>query len=157
MSIEFMPVSALRSLEDAVHLLEQIDDQRAGLVLDVWHFVLSGSRWETLAELPVERIGFVQLDDALADAVGTSSEDCMDHRVLPGEGAFPLTQFRDALFAKGYHGVVSVEVLSAEWRVRPIADFTRATLAATRAIWTPRTNGSLTVTEGTASRVGGEG
>ena len=137
-SIEFMPVSTLPSLEDAVRLLNQIDDQRVGLVLDVWHFVLSGSRWETLAELPTERIGFVQLDDALPDAVGISSEDCMDHRVLPGEGAFPLRRFRDALLGKGYCGVVSVEVLSADWRVRPIADFARATLAASRAIWAPK-------------------
>jgi sugar phosphate isomerase/epimerase len=152
-SIEFMPVSALRSLEDAVQLLHEIDDQRIGLVLDVWHFVLSASRWETLAELPTDRIGFVQLDDALPDAVGTSSKDCMDRRVVPGEGAFPLTRFRDALLGKGYCGVVSVEVLSAEWRARPILDFTRATLAATRAIWAADVHGSLAVGEEATSRV----
>jgi sugar phosphate isomerase/epimerase len=143
LSIEFMPVSALRSLEEAVRLLGEIGDDRVGIVLDVWHFVLSGSDWETLAGLPTERIGFVQLDDATADAVGSSSEDCMDRRVLPGEGAFPLTQFRDALRSKGYCGVVSVEVLSAEWRARPIVDFARETLRATRALWNDQTGGSL--------------
>jgi sugar phosphate isomerase/epimerase len=135
MSIEFMPVTELASLELAVELLDRVADNRVGIVLDVWHFMLSGSRWQTLDELPVERIGFVQIDDAPSDSVGTSSEDCMDERVLPGEGAFPLTRFRDALIGKGYRGVVSIEVLSRAWRSRPIAEFARATLQRSRALW----------------------
>jgi sugar phosphate isomerase/epimerase len=152
LSIEFMPVSSLRSLEEAIRLLEMIDDERVGVVIDVWHFVLSGSRWETLASLPTERIGFVQLDDAMADADGTSSEDCMDRRVLPGEGSFPLRQFRDALLNKGYSGVVSVEVLSSTWRARPITDFARETFRAARALWHPEDAREATessATEGT--------
>jgi sugar phosphate isomerase/epimerase len=134
-SVEFMPLTELVSLEDAVRLLERTKDERVGIVIDIWHFVLSGSQWSTLKALPVERIGFVQLDDAAADVKGTSAEDCMDRRLLPGEGSFPLADFRDALDAKRYQGVVSVEVLSREWRLRPIAEFAEASLRAAKSVW----------------------
>ena len=134
-SVEFMPMTELLSLEDAVRLLDRTKDERVGIVIDIWHFVLSGSRWSTLKALPVERIGFVQIDDATADAKGTSAEDCMDRRLLPGEGSFPLAQFRDVLNAKGYRGVVSVEVLSREWRSRPIDEFAKASLRTAKSAW----------------------
>jgi len=59
----------------------------------------------------------------------------MDRRLLPGEGAFPLAEFRDALDAKDYRGVVSVEVLSRDWRSRPIREFAEASLRSARATW----------------------
>ena len=140
-SVEFMPMTELVSLDDAIRLLERTNDERVGIVIDVWHFVLSGSQWSTLTALPVERIGFVQLDDAALDAKGTSAEDCMDRRLLPGEGSFPLAEFRDALNAKGYRGVVSVEVLSRAWRSRPIGEFAEASLRSARATWNVPVNG----------------
>ena len=39
----------------------------------------------------------------------------------PGAGTFPLADFAEALDAIGYHGVVSLEVLSGELRRRPPA------------------------------------
>jgi sugar phosphate isomerase/epimerase len=59
----------------------------------------------------------------------------MHGRVLPGEGVFPIGRFHDALVAKGWDGVVSVEVLSQPWRERSIDEFTQATFAATQQTW----------------------
>ena len=81
------------------------------------------------------RVPLVQLDDAGPDAVGTSHEDSMHRRLLPGEGVLPTDRFHDVLVAKGFDGVVSVEVLSRAWRDRPIADFVHATLTATQQAW----------------------
>ena len=44
-AVEFMPITELVSLEDAIRLLERTNDERVGIVIDVWHFVLSGSQW----------------------------------------------------------------------------------------------------------------
>ncbi len=134
-SVEFMPISPLPTLEAAVRLLETTGDDRVGIVIDIWHFALSHSAWSTLEILPLGRIGFVQLDDAGQEAVGTSHDDSMHRRLLPGHGILPLGQFRDALVAKGYDGVLSVEVLSRAWRDRPIDEFAEATLAATKQVW----------------------
>jgi sugar phosphate isomerase/epimerase len=134
-SVEFMPTSPLATLEAAVELLEVAGDDKLGIVIDIWHFALSHSRWSTLEELPLERIGFIQLDDALDSAVGTSHDDSMHGRVLPGEGALPIGRFRDVLDRKGFDGVVSVEVLSQAWRERPIDDFVSATLKSSRQVW----------------------
>jgi sugar phosphate isomerase/epimerase len=135
LSVEFMPTSPLPSLDDAVRLLDAAADERIGVVIDIWHFVLSGSPWSTLERLPVERIGFVQLDDAPADVVGRSLHDSMHRRLLPGEGTLPIGRFHDVLAENGYDGVVSVEVLAETWRDKPIADFADATLAAARRSW----------------------
>jgi sugar phosphate isomerase/epimerase len=135
-SVEFMPTTDVASLEDAIRLLERTDDERVGIVLDVWHFALSGSSWSTLEDIPVDRIGFVQFGDAPPDAVGSSLDDCMHRRLLPGEGTLPLRRFCETLALKSFRGVVSVEVLSAPWRERPVADFVAATLQASKGFWT---------------------
>jgi sugar phosphate isomerase/epimerase len=134
-SVEFMPTSPLPSLEAAVRLLDLVDDERLGVVIDIWHFVLSNSAWSTLEAFPTNRVGFIQLDDATADAVGTSQDDSLHRRVLPGEGVFPMQRFCDALIGKGFDGVISVEVLSRAWREQPIEDFVGATLRATQQAW----------------------
>jgi sugar phosphate isomerase/epimerase len=134
-SVEFMPISPLPSLEATVRLLETTGDDRVGVVIDIWHFILSHSAWSTLDALPLQQIGFVQLDDAASEAVGTSHDDSMHRRLLPGEGVFPIGRFRDALVGKGFDGVVSVEVLSRTWRDHPIDEFIQATLAATKQVW----------------------
>jgi sugar phosphate isomerase/epimerase len=135
-AVEFMPTTALATLNDARRLVERCaTDAPAGIVIDVWHFVLGQSSWSSLADLPLELIGFVQLDDAPADAEGISLTDCMERRELPGEGALPLARFRGALAQRGFAGVVSVEVLSEAWRARPIGEFAAATLRASQRVW----------------------
>jgi sugar phosphate isomerase/epimerase len=134
-SVEFMPMTALATLDDAVQLVETCERSEVGIVIDAWHFSLGGSRWTSLHDLPNERIGFVQICDAEDHADGRSVEHCMDLRLLPGDGTLPLTTFRDVVMAKGYTGVVSVEVLSSSWRRRPIEAFAAATMAAARRTW----------------------
>lgn len=134
-SLEFMGITPVATIDQAVTFLDRVDHPNLGLVLDSWHVCLGGTRWEDLDALPLERIGFVQFSDAASGASGTDRDDCMDRRLLPGEGVLPLVRFRDSVVAKGFVGVVSVEVVSEPWRSRPVAEFAAATLAATRAVW----------------------
>ncbi|MEZ4282054.1 MAG: hypothetical protein R3F21_20825 [Myxococcota bacterium] len=43
-------------------------------------------------------------------------EETVDRRVFPGEGLFDLERFSRTLRARGFDGLVSVEVLSKAWR-----------------------------------------
>lgn len=135
-AVEFMGTTpGLATLEAAVELVGAVPDHHVGIVVDLWHLALSGDNWGTWAELPADRIGFVQLCDGPRDALGDSLEDSLDRRLLPGHGTLPVARFRDALAAKGYDGVVSVEVLSSAWRRMPPESFAEATYRASVRAW----------------------
>ena len=133
-SLEFMPSSPLPSISAALDLIDRARVPEVAVVLDVWHFALGECEWPLLETLPLSRIGFIQLDDALATADGRSQHDCMEERLMPGDGELPLTQILRPLLRRGYDGVVSVEVLSSAWRTRSLDDFARTTLSKSRSV-----------------------
>ena len=128
-SVEFMPLNAVATIDDALALLERAGDDRLQVLVDIWHLALGPSDWASFEAMALERLGFVQLDDAAASATGTSLDDCMERRLMPGDGALPLERFAASLRRIGWDGVVSVEVLSSAWRQRPLDEFAAAALA----------------------------
>lgn len=134
-AVEFIPTITIDSLAAVLELIERVDHPSLTTVIDSWHFFRGPSTWDDLDAFPLERIGFLQFDDApplVGDDLGM---ELMNRRVLPGEGELDLDRFCRALVAKGFDGLVSVEVLSEEWRARPAADLVQASLAPTRAYW----------------------
>lgn len=137
-ALEFLPTRDIDSIGAALRLAESAaptDPATFRLVVESWHFFRGPSTWQDLAELPLERVGFVQFADAPEMISADLHAESMGRRVLPGEGVFDLDGFCDALVAKGYDGVVSVELLSETWRRAPLDDFAAATLRSTRASW----------------------
>jgi sugar phosphate isomerase/epimerase len=135
-AIEAVAGWGVGSLDEALRLAVAAGDG-VGLVLDSWQFFRTPGGWSLLAELPAERIAFAQLADGAAEPGPDLMFEMSNRRSLPGEGALDLSGFRDAVAARGFDGVVSVEVLSEEWRARPVAEFAVASLAASRAVWEP--------------------
>ena len=89
----------------------------------------TGAAWVlTVVDSPV--------DDALPLA-GDLADEVMARQVWPGEGEFPLTEFRDAIRATGYAGPVSVEVLNAAWRADgvDVHDFARNAVRTSAPYW----------------------
>ncbi|MCF2533640.1 sugar phosphate isomerase/epimerase family protein [Yinghuangia soli] len=137
-ALEFLPTRDIDSVGAALHLAElaaPADPAAFRLVVESWHFFRGPSTWQDMAELPLERIGFVQFADAPEMVSADLHAESMGRRVLPGEGILDLAGFCDALVGKGYDGVISVEVLSDAWRRAPLEDFAAATLSSTRAAW----------------------
>src|SRR5690242_4988275 len=66
-------------------------------------------RREQLACIPLERIAYVQFDDAPAPAGGSAMTETMHRRVMPGDGTFELERFATTLLDRGWSGTVSVE------------------------------------------------
>jgi sugar phosphate isomerase/epimerase len=97
----------------------------AGVLVDTWHFFLGPNTWEDLDRLPRERVAYLQFDDHPALASDDLHEETLQRRVFPGEGRFDLTRFCREFRARGFDGLVSVEVLNQEWRGRDPATFAR--------------------------------
>jgi sugar phosphate isomerase/epimerase len=106
-----------------------------GLVLDTWQFLRGDNRVAELRAVPSSALAFVQMSD-----VGPPSPAGLDHemsqaREMPGDGVGDdLLELCGVVFGMGFDGVVSVEMLSAPWRERPIDEFIRTTFETTRAL-----------------------
>src|SRR5215831_17750253 len=98
------------------------DTRQAGAGLAV-HFFRGDSTWEQLACIPLERIAYVQFDDAPAPAGGSAVTETLHRRVMPGNGTSELERFAAALLDRGWSGTVSVEVLNAGLRRLPVSEF----------------------------------
>jgi sugar phosphate isomerase/epimerase len=56
-------------------------------------------------------------------------------RRFPGDGIFELERFARTLLARGFDGVVSIEVLSPETRALGAPGYARRSLESTRPYW----------------------
>ena len=77
----------------------------------------------------------MHFDDALAPVTEDMAYETLHRRVMPGQGVFDLSGFCARWEAKGYDGVVSIEVLSEDLRPLEPAVVARQAIAATRAYW----------------------
>jgi sugar phosphate isomerase/epimerase len=134
-AVEFLPVLPIASIEAVVDLIDQVDHPALTVMIDSWHFFAGPSTWASLAALPVERLGFVQLSDAAAPEGDDVAHEYRHRRVLPGEGVHDVRAFAEAVQHRFGSVVVSVEVLSLQWRARPLPWFASASLEAARRTW----------------------
>jgi sugar phosphate isomerase/epimerase len=77
---------------------------------------------EELAEVPLEMIKGIELDDADAEQVGDAYTDTVMRRRLPGEGDWPVARFIRVMQDKGWSGPWGVEILSETHRNRPLSE-----------------------------------
>jgi sugar phosphate isomerase/epimerase len=81
--------------------------------------------------VPPEIVFGVELDDGLAEVVGTDLEDTLDNRLPGGEGVFDVPVFINAVLAIGWDGPWGIEHMSGDFRRLPVRDaLTRARDAA---------------------------
>lgn len=130
--LEFVPYSEVRSLPEAVRLLEATACPNAQVIVDMLHLARSGGSPALLACLPAERIAMLQLCDAAAQAPAPDQlmQEARTGRLLPGEGGLPLQEAR-AQLAPGVPW--EVEIPCAALAGQPFVDQARRLLAATRA------------------------
>ncbi|MEZ5696289.1 MAG: TIM barrel protein [Sphingomonadaceae bacterium] len=97
--IEFYPQSAVASLTDAVALLENLPEPGlAALNVDLLHLYRSGGTSEQVRALPQEMLAYAQIcDGPLQRERSEWAVEAGSARQLPGDGAFDLAGFLDAL------------------------------------------------------------
>lgn len=135
MAVEFSPLGAVTSISAALAVVEAAGARRAGVMIGSWHFFRGDSTWQQLADIPLDQIAYVQFSDAPPAVSSNGIHETMRRRVMPGDGTFELDRFASSLLDRGWAGLVSVEVLSAELRKLPVSEFARLAYANTARYW----------------------
>jgi len=100
-ALEFLPYSAIRTLDAAVRVIERTGAPNAGILLDALHLERSGGSPADITRMAPGHIAFAQLCDANR-LTGPRSDaelliEARTARLPAGEGELPLFEFLDAL------------------------------------------------------------
>ncbi|BAI75453.1 4-hydroxyphenylpyruvate dioxygenase (plasmid) [Azospirillum sp. B510] len=99
-------------------IVQRADHPALGLIVDSFHTLALDDDPSGIAELPGERIFFVQLADAPKLSMDVLSWS-RHFRNFPGQGQLPVQGFVDAVLASGYRGPLSLEIFNDEFRAAP--------------------------------------
>jgi 2-keto-myo-inositol isomerase len=105
------------NLRSSVDLINEVDHDSVGLVIDTAHFFTSGSSLADLEALDIRKLLLLQVEDLKPSATGKIDVD--RDRVYPGDGIVPLREI--LLIAKnmGYDGFISFETFHTYWNDDP--------------------------------------
>lgn len=99
----------------AWRIVELADHPAVGVCLDSFHILSRGHDPAAIADIPPEKIFFVQLADAPRLSMDVLSWS-RHHRLFPGEGDFDLVDFTARIVTAGYTGPWSLEVFNDTFR-----------------------------------------
>ena len=137
LALEFASYGGLTRLADAVALCDAVGWERCGLLVDTWHFFRTGAPWSELRALDGEQIALVHVNDGPLEPTGDPLVEGRFGRRPVGHGSFPLAEFAAALYATGYRGPLSTEVLADAVRRQSPESGARVLLQALREHWPP--------------------
>jgi sugar phosphate isomerase/epimerase len=138
-AIEYLPFTPANSIATARRLVDHVGTDRARILFDTWHHFRGPDHDADLEAAPVELIAYVQFDDAQPMISDDLVAETVDRRAFPGEGEFDLTGYCSRIRAKGWDGVVSVEILDAAWRngsAGTLEDYARRAFESSARYWT---------------------
>lgn len=98
--------------------VQRVNSPAMGIVLDSFHILSLGDDLQGLAEVPVEKITFLQLADAPLMKMDVL-EWSRHFRCFPGQGQLPLVDFARELTLCGYRGPWSLEIFNDGFRASP--------------------------------------
>lgn len=119
-ALEFLPWSAVASIPAATALVAAVSEDNLGLVIDSWHFVRTGSDYSSLAEVPGDRVFFLQLSDVAATAGEDVFAETLGGRLTPGEGVMDWPRFVGTLEQMGVNCPISTEQFSSAIKAMPL-------------------------------------
>ena len=102
----------------AWRIVQAADHPALGLIVDSFHTLALGDDPAGLADIPGEKIFFVQLADAPLLAMDVLSLS-RHFRNFPGQGELDVPRFLRAVLASGYAGPLSLEIFNDEFRAAP--------------------------------------
>jgi 4-hydroxyphenylpyruvate dioxygenase len=110
--------SQVRRWSQAWDVVQRVNHPSFGLALDSFHTLALRDDPSGIAQLPGNKIFFVQLADApwVTTDVLTHSRH---YRCFPGQGEFDVTGFTKAALDAGYTGPLSLEIFNDEFRSAP--------------------------------------
>ena len=117
--VEPQAFAPMRTLAQALEVLDAAGRDNVGLCMDTFHLWAGGTPWEEVAAVDRALIDVVHLSDVTPRKGDQWSDD--DRDVLPGDGILPLAEAIAALRKTGFDGLWSVEMLGAHhWEWDPV-------------------------------------
>jgi 4-hydroxyphenylpyruvate dioxygenase len=101
--------------DHAWRIVRDADHPALGLCLDSFHILSRGTSLENIADIPGDKLFFVQVADApylIMDVLQWSRH----YRCFPGQGGFDLSAFTSRVLDAGYPGPLSLEVFNDVFR-----------------------------------------
>ena len=109
---------SVQTLAQANEIVEAVDRENVGLIIDSFHFYAGGSSIEMIQSVAPDSIYVFHLNDA-EDLPRAQLED--RHRLYPGSGILPLSEMFRAFNRIGYDRVASIEIFRPEyWEMDPM-------------------------------------
>jgi sugar phosphate isomerase/epimerase len=108
-----------------------------GVVIDTWHMAKLGIQPDDLRQIPLDRLGWIELSDGQFENMEDTLDEVVNRRKLPGEGEFPIRDYVRVAQEMGYSEVWGVEVLSEDLRALPLDEMYRRTYASAAAQFEP--------------------
>jgi sugar phosphate isomerase/epimerase len=138
-AIEYLPFTPANSIATTKVLIDHVGVERAKILFDTWHHFRGPDTYADLEEAAVDLVAYVQFDDARPMIGDDLVSETIYRRTFPGEGEFDLDGYCDRIKAKGWDGVVSVEILDQEWRdgsAGSLHEFAQRTYESSARYWT---------------------
>ena len=111
LAYEAVPWGRLRTHEDALRVVRNVDHPALGLCLDSFHALSPQNDSSVVDRIPVDKVFHVQLADAPRLNLDVR-EWSLHYRMFPGQGALDITGFVGRLLIKGYAGPMALEVFN---------------------------------------------
>ncbi len=110
----------VNSYRHAWRLVDAVNHPSLGLILDSFHTLSIDDPIDPIADIPGDRIAFVQIADAPLQKMDVL-EWSRHYRCFPGQGDFDVAGFADRVLATGYQGPFSLEIFNDGFRAAPTA------------------------------------
>jgi sugar phosphate isomerase/epimerase len=124
--LEFLPFTNIVDAADALAIVQAADRPNGGVCIDIWHHARGANDLDLIRAIPPELICGIQMSDGpLEPTLADYKDDCLRHRVPPGEGEFGAVEFVQTLIDLGADVPWSLEVCNDDVWGRPGADHVR--------------------------------
>lgn len=113
-AVEFVghPQCTVNTFGQAYDIIQAVDRDNVGLVLDCFHFHAMGSKLEDLKKADGAKIFILHIDDSEDFPIGFLTDE---DRLWPGQGVIDLDGILSTLKEIGFSDVVSVELFRPEY------------------------------------------
>lgn len=108
----------IKHYQHAWKIVQEADHPHLGILLDSFHMLSLGDDPAAIADIPGDKIAFVQLADAPYKAMDVLQWS-RHFRCFPGQGNFDMVSFLEKILLAGYTGPLSLEVFNDHFRAAP--------------------------------------
>ncbi len=103
---------SVQTLDLDKKIIEKVDRDSVGLVIDTFHFYAGNSTLEAIETLDPKKLFIFHINDA-EDLPKADLTDA--HRLYPGEGILPIREIKERFDRIGYDRMVSIEIFRPEY------------------------------------------